>query len=152
MGPINPVELESGEALVWLKRSKEPPFKVRVRASAAERRRHQRKYAEGQLGEDRSFYFRGADGRLNLRAQNLMLFMQIADGVDDSTWNHHLTHGDFSRWMRGSIKDEDLADEVQAVERSAGRLTPRASRAEIRKAIEARYTLSAEGIAPTRPN
>jgi hypothetical protein len=29
---------------------------------------HVRKYAAGELGPDRSFYFRGPDGRLNLRA------------------------------------------------------------------------------------
>jgi len=46
-------------------------------------RRHTRKYAEGELDEDRSFYFRGPEGRLNLRAQNLALFLQIAEGVDN---------------------------------------------------------------------
>ncbi len=145
---IEPVALESGEALVWLRPSGEPPFKLRVALSTGERRRHQRKYAEGQLGEDRSFYFRGADGRLSLRAQNLVLFMQIADGVDDTTWQYHLAQGDFSRWIRGSIKDTDLADDVHAVEANAERLGPRESRQEIRKAIEMRYTLPATGVAP----
>jgi hypothetical protein len=35
------------------------------------RRRHRRKFAEGELGEDKRFYFHGPDGRLELRAQNL---------------------------------------------------------------------------------
>ena len=52
--------------------------------------RHTRKYAEGELGEDKSFYFRGPDNALNLRAQNLTIFLQMADGVDDQTWRHHL--------------------------------------------------------------
>ena len=142
------VELDTGEALVWLRGSNEDPFKVRASPSTGERRRHLRKYAEGQLGEDRSFYFRGADGRLNLRAQNLMLFMQLADGVDDATWHYHLARGDFSRWMRDSIKDTDLANDVQSVEQGASRLAPRESRDEVRKAIESRYTLAAEGAAP----
>ncbi|HSC07874.1 MAG TPA: HAD family hydrolase [Steroidobacteraceae bacterium] len=139
------VQLEPGEALVWLRRSNEAPFKVRASASTGERRRHQRKYAEGQLGEDRSFYFRGPDGRLNLRAQNLMLFMQLADGVDDSTWRYHLARGDFSRWMRESIKDAELANDVEIVEEEAERLAPSQSRDRVRKAIETRYTLAAEG-------
>ena len=49
------------------------------------RARHIRKYAEGALGEDKSFYFRGPANALNLRAQNLTIFMQMADGVDDET-------------------------------------------------------------------
>ena len=78
-----------------------------------QRRRHARKYSEGELGEDRSFYFRGPDGALSLRVQNLSLFLQIAAGVDDRTWLHHLRAGDYSAWIRDAIKDEDLADECR---------------------------------------
>jgi hypothetical protein len=53
-------------------------------------KRHLRKYAEGELGEDKSFYFRGPKKALNLRAQNLSTFVQLADGVDDETWLHQL--------------------------------------------------------------
>jgi HAD superfamily hydrolase (TIGR01484 family) len=142
-----PVALDSGEALVWLRRTGEPPFRLRTEPSTGERRRHLRKYAEGELGEDRSFYFRGPDAHLNLRAQNLVLFMQLGDGVDDATWQHHLARGDYSRWIRGSIKDDDLADEVQAIEAAAGRLDPATSRREIRTAIEKIYTLPASAVA-----
>lgn len=142
-----PVALESGEALVWLKHSRQPPFKLRIAPSTGKRRRHLRKYAEGELGDDRSFYFRGPDNRLNLRAQNLVLFMQVGDGVDDETWQHHLVRGDYSRWIAESIKDGDLAEQVRAVESAADRLTPRASRREICSAIEKRYTLPVSGAA-----
>jgi HAD superfamily hydrolase (TIGR01484 family) len=141
-GPV----LESGKALVWIRGSGEPPFVIESQQGTSERRRHLRKYAEGELGEDRSFYFRGPDDSLNLRAQNLVLFVQIADGVDDETWLHHLRGGDYSRWIRESIKDDELAADVEAVERAADRLDPRASRAEIRQAIEQRYTLPASGL------
>jgi len=57
-------------------------------------KRHIRKYAEGELGTDKSFYFRGPDGSLNLRAQNLSIFLQMAEGVDDNTWTHHLRSGE----------------------------------------------------------
>ena len=53
-------------------------------------KRHSRKYAEGTLDEKGSFYFRGPDNAMNLRAQNLMIFQQIAEGIDDKTWEYHL--------------------------------------------------------------
>lgn len=101
--------------------------------------RHSRKYVEGELGEDKSFYFRGPDGSLNLRAQNLVLFLQIAEGIDDSTWLHHLRAGDYSRWLRDSIKDDDLADEIASAEKDRT-LTASESRRWVREAIDRRYT------------
>src|SRR5262249_32630025 len=103
------IGLEPGEVLLWKRGTAEPPYRVRCFPSHSHRRRHLRKYAEGNLGPDRSFHFRGPEGKLNLRAQNLNLFLQIADGVDDETWMHHLRHGDYSEWFRRRIKDEDLA-------------------------------------------
>jgi hydroxymethylpyrimidine pyrophosphatase-like HAD family hydrolase len=128
--------------LAWLVRRGTPPLRFRPAEPAADRRRHQRKYAEGELGEDKSFYFRGPEGRLNLRAQNLELFMQLADGIDDETWEYHLRRGDMSRWFRDAIKDDALAAEAAGVE---GRhdLPARESRAQIRQAIQRRYTTPA---------
>jgi hypothetical protein len=83
--PSQPVTLEPDEALVWLGQAGAKPMRVQVELPQAERRRHQRKYAEGELGPDKSFYFRGPEGSLNLRAQNLVLFLQLAEGVDDRT-------------------------------------------------------------------
>ena len=102
-------------------------------------RRHTRKYAEGELGEDRSFYFRGPDGGLNLRAQNLALFLQIAQGVDDLTWLHHLRAGDYSRWLAESIKDPELASDVALIEKNEN-LDASESRARAKEAIDRGYT------------
>jgi hypothetical protein len=96
----------------------------------------------GELGPDKSFYFRGSDGRLHLRAHNLLGFVELAEGVDDDTWSHHLERGDYSCWFRDAIKDEELADEAERVERNR-RLGPAESRAAIRAAIERRYTAAA---------
>ncbi|HXW06952.1 MAG TPA: HAD-IIB family hydrolase [Vicinamibacterales bacterium] len=126
----------------WLLRPEAPPVQFHVLPPAAERQRHRRKYAEGELSEDRSFYFRGPEARLNLRAQNLELFAQLADGVDDETWQYHLQRGDVSRWFRTAIKDESLADEAAEIEARAD-LASADSRARIRAAIERRYTKSA---------
>jgi hydroxymethylpyrimidine pyrophosphatase-like HAD family hydrolase len=128
--------------IAWLVRRGAAPIRFRRLAPVTERTRHRRKYAEGELGADKSFYFRGPDGRLNLRAQNLQLFAQLADGVDDDTWLHHLKRHDVSRWFRIAIKDEGLAEEAATIE-TRGDLSPAESRARIRTAIERRYTTPA---------
>lgn len=138
--------LERGEVLLW-RRSSGALERVQVEPPEEDHQRHVRKYAEGQLGPDRSFYFRGPRRQLNLRAQNLILFNQIADGVDDETWLHHLRRGDYSRWFREGIKDPALAAEAEVVERDRS-LSARESRERIRSAVEARYTLPATSPAP----
>jgi HAD superfamily hydrolase (TIGR01484 family) len=140
---VPPTKLEAGEALAWWRRSGRPPVRVRSEPPRGERKRHSRKYAEGNLGPDRSFHFRGPDGKLNLRAQNLVLFLQLADGVDDDTWTHHLRCGEYSAWFRDGIKDAGMAEEAAAAEKDEG-LSPRDSRAAIRAAVEKRYTLPAD--------
>jgi HAD superfamily hydrolase (TIGR01484 family) len=131
--------IEAGEALLWERGSGRDPARVRVVQPELQRRRHARKYSEGELGEDRSFYFRGPDGALCLRVQNLSLFLQIAAGVDDRTWLHHLRAGDYSAWFRDAIKDPDLAEECAAIEHEGG-LSAADSRARIKEAIDRRYT------------
>jgi len=135
----SPAPLAPGEALVWWPGGADPPGVFRFEPPRAERQRHVRKYAEGELGPDRSFYFRGPGERLNLRAQNLTLFLQLADGVDDETWMHHLRRGDYSRWFREAIKNPELAAEVAAIEADSA-ADPAGSRAAIRAAVEQRYT------------
>jgi HAD superfamily hydrolase (TIGR01484 family) len=58
-----------GGALLWQVSANAPAIGIRIARSSIAHRRHIRKYAEGDLGEDRSFYFRGPDEKLNLRAQ-----------------------------------------------------------------------------------
>jgi hypothetical protein len=138
--------LPPGEAMVWFRSTKEAPVRFRSRAPQAERRRHLRKYAAGDLGLDKSFFFKGPEGKLNLRVQNLQVFLQIAEGVDDGTWLFHLQRGDYSRWFRDAIKDPELAAEAEEVERSQTQETsppPSHSRSLIRAAIEKRYTAAA---------
>ncbi len=136
---IEPVRLQPGEAIGWFYRTSEPPFRFRSEPPKGERQRHHRKYAEGELGPELSFYFRGPGAKLNLRAQNLHVFIQMADGVDDETWLHHLRGGDYSRWFRLTIKDDELAAEASQIEQDLS-LDPRQSRAALRAAIEKRYS------------
>ncbi len=137
-----PTRLDLGEALVWKRAESPHPVRVRYVVAAGERKRHIRKYAEGELGTDKSFYFRGPKGILNLRAQNLMVFLQMAEGVDDGTWFFHLHKHHYSQWVRRDIKDADLADGLESVERNKD-LDARESRARIRAEIESRYTAPA---------
>jgi HAD superfamily hydrolase (TIGR01484 family) len=139
-GDLDP--LPAGEALVWFRARGGQAVRYRVYTPHFERRRHVRKYAAGELGPDKSFFFRGPDARLNLRAQNLQMFLQVADGVDDDTWLYHLRRGDYSRWFREAIKDGDLAVEAAEVERDQSAV-PAVSRGRIHAAIESRYTAPA---------
>jgi HAD superfamily hydrolase (TIGR01484 family) len=142
--PVDPprASLEAGTAVIWNKTANAQPLLVRLEPSRTERRRHLRKYAEGELPEDRSFYFRGPQGKLKLRAPNLITFMDLADGVDDDTWLFHLRQGEISEWLRRGIKDEALAERVASIERDPS-LEPSVSRKKIRELIEAIYTLPA---------
>ncbi|MBV9287763.1 MAG: phosphoglycolate phosphatase, partial [Hyphomicrobiales bacterium] len=139
--PLPAEPLSESQALLWRKGRREMPAVVTPHAPAQKSERHTRKYAEGELGEDKSFYFRGPRNALNLRAQNLRLFVQIADGVDDETWLHHLKRHDYSRWIAGAIKDEELADDVRCAEDDPDALV---SRSRVREAIERRYTVPAD--------
>lgn len=132
------LDYEKGKAVIWFA-GDEPPFSVEIIPGTAERIRHHRKYAEGNM-RYRSFFFRGPDNRHNLRAQNLTIFSQIADGIDEKTWLFHLRRGDYSHWFRRAVKDRYLADQAEQIERRRD-LSPGDTRKLIRGLIEARYTL-----------
>jgi hypothetical protein len=140
--------LAPGEALAWWRsRPDARPYKILSQPPKSQHNRHLRKYAEGDLGGGRSFRFRGPEGKLNLRAQNLAVFLQLSDGVDDDTWSYHLQRGDYSNWFHEVIKDDDLADETEKVEQTVG--SSGETRAAIRGMISRRYTLSAEPAPPS---
>ena len=139
---LNRGKLLKGEALGWFCRSGEGPFWFRTAQPRNERRRHRRKYAEGELAPELSFYFRGPDDKLKLRAQNLAVFVQLAEGVDDETWLFHLRQGDLSDWFRNVIKDPELASEAERFERDPN-VGAQESRNQIRAEIEKRYILVA---------
>jgi hydroxymethylpyrimidine pyrophosphatase-like HAD family hydrolase len=133
------VPLERGEAAIAWRETDREAVRFRVSRRRIEHRRHVRKYTEGELPPDRSFFFRGPEQALNLRAANLARFVELADGVDEATWAHHLGAGDYSRWMREMIKDPELADEIQAIER-AGQ-PPGESRRLALDAVRRRYAV-----------
>jgi hydroxymethylpyrimidine pyrophosphatase-like HAD family hydrolase len=133
--PVGPMP-DDTQVVVWTRDSMEEPRLVAIGQPREEHLRHTRKYAEGRLGEDKSFYFSGPHKRLNLRAHNLATFLQLAQGVDDETWLFHLGRGDYTRWFRDSIKDNNLADEVEFLESSED---PVQSRASMSARVKQRY-------------
>lgn len=134
--------LDDKEVLFWRPQSGKPPQAMQPEKRRQSHKRHTRKYAEGQLPEDASFYFTGPGDKLKLRAQNLMIFLQIAEGVDDRTWKHHLEAGDYSRWFRKQLKDKKLAKEVAEVEQDK-KLAAEESRERVAEIIRRRYTAPA---------
>lgn len=130
---------ESEKNTIWFCKREKQPFFIRPWRAKREHRRHKRKYAEGDLGAYHSFYFTGQERRLNLRANNLTMFLHIAFGLDDGTWLFHLRRHDYSRWFKNSIKDDLLAKTAEAVENAAG-LSAGESRKRIKLIIEARYS------------
>ena len=133
---------DAAEALAWMPLEESAPCRFVVRASEAERRQTRRRSIEAALPEAESFYFRGPEGKLNLRAQSLPLFLQMAIGVDDETWLFHLHRGDYSRWLRDGLDEPALAEQVAAVE-AAGGTDAVGSRAQVRAILE-RFAASAQ--------
>ena len=129
-----------GDVACWLVQSGQDPFPMHVTHSKADRIRHFRKYAVGDL-KWQSFWFRGPKEKHNLSAPNLSLFCHIGRGIDEETWLFHLRRGDYSRWIRDSVRDKDLAEIVRQVEERDYDLQD--SRNRICDAIEVKYCLSA---------
>jgi hydroxymethylpyrimidine pyrophosphatase-like HAD family hydrolase len=131
---------EPGQALAWVvRRAGEAPALIETRRAKAERRRHKRNYAQGELAPEQSFYFRGPEDKLNLRAQNLMTFLQVGEGVDEETWLYHARRGDYSRWFETMIKDEELAASAREIEQNDSEGAA-GGRKKLRAAVESRYT------------
>ncbi len=80
---------KKGHAVAWFPRRDEAPFSMTIQRGRTERIRHHRKYAAGDMRLD-SFYFTGPGKRHNLKAHDLVIFSQIADGIDEETWLYHL--------------------------------------------------------------
>ncbi len=143
-------DVEPGHALLWNVGEDPEPVRLKIAPSHTERRRHTRKYAEGELPPERSFFFRGPANKLKLRARNLIQFLQLAEGVDEDTWRHHLRKGDYSEWIRQCIKDSGLAATIRKIEQDTS-LSAEESRERVREAVEQQYTLPATASPPETP-
>jgi len=136
-------ETRGGEALCWRLESGEPPVPLRLEPPEQDHRRHAGKYAVGDVGEQRSFYFHDLRQGRFVRARNLYEFLDESCMVDDQSWERHLRSGDFSAWFRHVIRDDDLAQEAAQVEADRA-LSIAESRRLIRKVIWRRYAAPAQ--------
>jgi HAD superfamily hydrolase (TIGR01484 family) len=131
--------LNKGEAWIW-ETDNEAPFPVRCERPQQLLKRHKKKYAAGDM-QDNSFYFTGPNKKLNLRANNLMMFIQMAEGVDDDTWMFHLGKKEYSEWFRNAVHDDELADLAAKIEENEPDATR--SKEAIIKLVQERYTAPA---------
>jgi phosphoglycolate phosphatase (TIGR01487 family) len=89
------------------------PFRIGERLSTHVR--HQHKYATTPLPHHRRFYFHDTDGGMPAVA-SLDEFRQHLRHCDLDTLDYHLTRGDFSRWVIGTLADHDLGADLAAIE------------------------------------
>ena len=107
--PKNIPTLQKGEACIYdLEAKNTKPFVIKVNEPQQMQQRHKRKYATGDMG-DNSFIFTGKAGKLKLKANNLVMFAHIAEGIDDATWKFHLHNGDYTNWFKDTVHDDELA-------------------------------------------
>lgn len=139
--PALPMQTSDDEILIW-NRPDGKMRSIRPDKPKQQHKRHTRKYAEGDLSEEFCFYFRGPNNALHLKAQNLLIFLQLAEGIDDATWMHHLKRKDYSDWFRNHIKDEILAKATEEIENNLS-LSPSQSREAISALIKELYTAPA---------
>ncbi|OQP52543.1 haloacid dehalogenase [Niastella yeongjuensis] len=129
--------LQKGQAWVWDITAGNEPVLIKTGTPAHLQQRHKKKYATGDMDYN-SFYFRGPENKLNLKAYNLMVFTQMAAGIDEETWRYHLKRKDYSNWLRHSVHDEELAGLVNSIENDEPHVED--SRHTIIELINERYT------------
>ena len=132
-----PSDQREHHALAWW-RGRGSPGWLRRMPPRSEHHRHRHGYLEGDMDPEHRFYFRGPKGELNLAAQNLRIFMQLGEGVDDETWLFHLREGDYEHWFREMIQDEELAN-VAAELRGEATVSAAESRRQIFDFIRKKY-------------
>jgi hypothetical protein len=131
------IEGEGPRTLAWW-RGLGPPAWIELLPARGAHQRHRHGYLDGDMDPEHRFYFRGPTGGLNLAAQNLRIFMQLGEGVDDETWLHHLRTGDYARWFREMIKDEDLARVAESASQN-GDVSAKDSRHAVFDVIRKKY-------------
>jgi hypothetical protein len=132
-----PLDVDKHRAIAWW-RGKGLPFWFRRLPPRGEHQRHQHQYFDGNMDPDNRFYFRGPKGALNLAAGNLRTFMQLAEGVDEETWVYHLNRGDYTRWFREKIQDQELTGVTEQLQR-ADDVSPQDSRQRVLEMIRKLY-------------
>lgn len=125
------------QALAWRRGDRRTQWFSRI-TPRVDGQRHLHSYYNGEMDEDLQFVFRGPESKLKLPAANLKEFVKTANGVDDETWQFHLTNHHVSQWLREVVRDAELAMEVEDIERTKS-LSAEQSREQIVYHIERRF-------------
>jgi hydroxymethylpyrimidine pyrophosphatase-like HAD family hydrolase len=129
--------LAKGQAAIWDVENNQDPYSISFNMPNQLMQRHKKKYASGDMAGN-SFIFTGPENKLSLKATNLIMFVHLAEGIDDDTWLFHLNRKDYWNWFTQTVHDEDLA----AVATEAEKKNPNAgeSKRMILDAINQKYT------------
>lgn len=77
--------------------------------------RHLHKYLRAPLPQHRRFYFHVDGGRAPQPAASLWEFRDTLAEVPVDTLRYHLERGDFERWLRDVLHDEELARRLRKI-------------------------------------
>lgn len=101
---------------------------------------HASKYADTRLPDDRAFRFLGSNGSNVWVAHSVAEFCEAVQSVPFESLRHHLIQGDFSRWAKDVLGDQQLARGLHKLERAtAAGATP--DRGEILAHVESQYLI-----------
>jgi len=95
---------------------RQPPRPFTAAGRVSPHVRHQHKYAVTDLSPHRRFYFRAQDGEPETAA-TLEEFSRHVRHCDPAVLGYHLSRGDFSRWVTGTLADFRLGTDLAAIER-----------------------------------
>jgi len=130
-------------ATIRLANSLDRPFVVSSRRTPHVR--HWHKYLSTPLPADQWFHFLDEGGTRIASADTMATFLHCLRTVDSSVIGLHLSKGDFSRWLIGSLQDRQLAAIAAAIERDVlahRTLELQRARARLLSAIEAFYGIT----------
>lgn len=104
--------------------------------------RHWHKYAAAPLPTAQRFWFHVEPGASPQVAATLDDFCRLVRHCDAATLDFHLGRQDFSRWVTGTLSDQQLGAELAAIERDHGArhaASLELARQQVSDAIRARY-------------
>ncbi len=79
--------------------------------------RHRHKYLRAPLPETKRFYFKDSSGRyLGQAAASLWEFREALNALPVDSLSHHLSRGDFERWISNVLHDDELARRVRKID------------------------------------
>ncbi|HME72185.1 MAG TPA: hypothetical protein VKM54_20290 [Myxococcota bacterium] len=132
-----------GQAVLGRRDELQPPRVFTCAPRTSSHVRHWHKYARAQLPADLCFHFHKDTGEPTYEAGNLEDFHRALTACAPATIRFHAPRGDFSRWIRHVIHDDELSATVRELESKVSNETPDAEvdvvRAGLLSAIEERY-------------